>query len=445
MFSFGKWRFAVGSNPAVRTIFCLEKAEKSVLRTLSEQNSAKVKYPLKIPYYNLEAKVYKAKDGFHAVWVANGKRKKQQFKKLKDAKAAALNALKLIHKGQGEAASLSPAELNKLITANKLLREAGFANPVSVAHEYIYAKDKAEQADLSEVAKFWASTRGGIRTVSFEVAANDWFKTHQHRWAKTTKRLNKGLKNTLVDCFQVNACDVSFEIVRLFFDEEVHTRSPKYRNHYRATLKSIITHCVDRCWLNEKHGLDSLLKKEPDAPENIEVISPAKFRELLKAADTETLPLIALQGFTGVRRSEALRLKWEDVWGTDGFVVLNASQTKTSKRRLVERVPALEEWLKPYRRLTGPIWSRSEDAFNHIMKGFRKQVGISHIKNPLRHSYATYKLAVKRDANALALEMGNSPQILMRNYLQLATPSQGKQWFGILPRAIAGRKIVSAS
>jgi integrase len=429
----------------VRTIFSLKNAVKPVLRTLSEQNSAKVKYPHKVSYYNLEAKVYKAKDGFHAVWVADGKRKKQQFKRLKDARAAALNALKLIHKGQGEAANLSPTELNKLITAKKLLREAGFADPVSVAHEYIAAKAKADQADLSEVSKFWASTRGGIRTVSFEAAANDWFKTHQHRWAKTTKRLNKGLKNALVGCFQVNACDVSFEIVHLFFDEEVHARSPKYRNHYRATLKSIIAHCVDRCWLNEKHGLNSLLKKEPDAPENIEVISPAKFRELLKAADTETLPLIALQGFTGVRRSEALRLKWEDVWGTDGFVVLNASQTKTSKRRLVERGPALEEWLKPYRRFTGPIWARSEDAFSHIMKGLRKQVRISHIKNPLRHSYATYKLAVKRDANALALEMGNSPQILMRNYLQLATPNQGRQWFGILPMSAAKAKLVRAS
>jgi hypothetical protein len=79
------------------------------------------------------------------------------------------------------------------------------------------------------------------------------------------------------------------------------------------------------------------------------------------------------------------------------------------------------------------------------MTGLRKQVGISHIKNPLRHSYATYKLAVKRDANALALEMGNSPQILMRNYLELATPSQGKQWFGILPMSAAKAKLVRAS
>ena len=64
----------VGSNPAVRTIISLEKAAKPVLRTLSEQVSAKVKYPQIVSYYNLEAKVYKAKDGYHAIWYAEGNR-----------------------------------------------------------------------------------------------------------------------------------------------------------------------------------------------------------------------------------------------------------------------------------------------------------------------------------------------------------------------------------
>ncbi|SVB92634.1 uncharacterized protein METZ01_LOCUS245488, partial [marine metagenome] len=362
----------VGSNPAVRTIISLEKAAKPVLRTLSEQVSAKVKYPQIVSYYNLEAKVYKAKDGYHAIWYAEGNRIKRQFKRLKDAKEKALEALKLIHKGQGEAASLSSAELTRLISARKILREAGHTNLVVIAHEYLAAKEVSDGADLMEAAKFWTMNRKGIKRVTFEKAANDWFQTNQHRWAKTTKRLNEGLKKSLVECLQVNACDLNFEIVRLFFDEEVDDRSPKYRNHYRATLKSIIAHCVDRCWLNEKHGLDRLLKKQPDAPENIEIISPAKFHELLKAADTEILPVIALQGFTGMRRSEALRLKWEDVWGTDGFVVLSTSQTKTSRRRLMERCSALEEWLKPYRRLTGPIWPRSGDSFNHFMSRIRK-------------------------------------------------------------------------
>jgi hypothetical protein len=115
----------------VRTIISLEKAAKPVLRTLSEQVSAKVKYPQIVSHYNIEAKVYKAKDGYHAIWYAEGKRIKRQFKRLKDAKEKALEALKLIHKGQGEATSLSSAELTRLISARKILLEGGHTDLVA--------------------------------------------------------------------------------------------------------------------------------------------------------------------------------------------------------------------------------------------------------------------------------------------------------------------------
>ena len=438
-------RRVVGSSPTSGANFPLEKATSPVSRTLSEQVSAKVKQHQIVSHYNLEAKIYKGKDGYHAIWHAAGKRKKRQFKKLKDAKEAALKALKLIHKGQGAAANLSGTELDALINTKKLLKESGYTDPVSVALEYIAAKEASDHADLNETAKFWIAAHGGIKAVPFGEAAKDWFKTHKHRWADSTARLNGGLKDTLAGCFEINTCDLNFEVIRLFFEEEIDHCSPKYRNHYRATLKAIIKHCVDRGWLHEKHGLDSLLKKEPDAPQKIDIISPAQFRKHLELAGAELLPIVALQGFTGARRSEARRLNWEDVWKTEGFVVLNPSQTKTKRRRLTERCPALEEWLKPYRSHTGPVWTRSEASLGHWMGRVRKQLGITELKNVLRHSYATYKLALKRDANALALEMGNSPQILMRNYLELATPKEGKQWFGILPRTVAREKLLKVS
>ena len=429
----------------MRTIISLEKAAKPVLRTLSEQVSAKVKYPQIVSHYNLEAKVYKAADGYHAVWKADGKRIKRQFKRLKDAKEKALEALKLIHKGQGEAASLSSAELTRLISARKILREAGYTNLVVIAHEYLAAKEVSDGADLMEAAKFWAMNRKGIKRVTFEKAANDWFKTHQRQWKPTNKRFHEGRVRRLVDSFQIDACDLSFEAVRLFFGEELDSLSGKYRNHFRETLKGIIRHCVDRGWMPEKHGLDTLLKNERAVSAAPEIITSATFQKLLELTDEETLPVVALMGFCGARRSETTRLDWADIWSTKGFVVLGATQTKTGQRRLVKRCGALEAWLKPYRRQSGPIWPHSEGVLNHIMKRLRKTVGISGKHNVLRHSFASYKLAVKRDVNALALEMGNSPQILQRHYLELATPRQGKQWFGILPKGVADRKIVKAS
>ena len=79
---------------------------------------------------------------------------------------------------------------------------------------------------------------------------------------------------------------------------------------------------------------------------------------------------------------------------------------------------------------------------NNVMTRLRKKAGMSGKHNVLRHSFASYKLAIKRDVNALALEMGNSPQMLKRDYLELATPRQGKHWFSLMPNDVSDRKVI---
>ena len=182
----------VGSSPTGPTIFSPKNKNHLVSRTLSEQVSAQVKYPLTISHYKLTAKIYKSADGYyHAVWNTGGKRVKKQYKRLKDAKSGAREALKLIHKGQGDAASLSSGELFRLISARDLLHKAGHKDFSKVAHEYLAAKETSHGADLMEMAKFWAVNRRGIKRVTYEKAAHDWLKTHRHRWADS----NRGFQN----------------------------------------------------------------------------------------------------------------------------------------------------------------------------------------------------------------------------------------------------------
>ena len=44
-------------------------------------------------------------------------------------------------------------------------------------------------------------------------------------------------------------------------------------------------------------------------------------------------------------------------------------------------------------------------------------------------------MAILKDANQVALEAGNSPEIIFRNYLELVTQTQARNWFGIEPEA----------
>lgn len=53
--------------------------------------------------------------------------------------------------------------------------------------------------------------------------------------------------------------------------------------------------------------------------------------------------------------------------------------------------------------------------------------------NALRHSFVSYRLADVKDAARDALEAGNSPQMVFRNYRKLVTEAQAKAWFAIVP------------
>ena len=54
-------------------------------------------------------------------------------------------------------------------------------------------------------------------------------------------------------------------------------------------------------------------------------------------------------------------------------------------------------------------------------------------RNGFRHSYISYRVAVLKDVPAVALECGNSPQVIFSNYRALATDVEAKEWFAILP------------
>jgi hypothetical protein len=53
--------------------------------------------------------------------------------------------------------------------------------------------------------------------------------------------------------------------------------------------------------------------------------------------------------------------------------------------------------------------------------------------NALRHSFCSYRLAAIKNAAQVALEAGNSPQMIFKHYRQLVTEAEANQWFAIRP------------
>ncbi|MBM3729085.1 MAG: hypothetical protein FJW40_27130 [Acidobacteria bacterium] len=211
--------------------------------------------------------------------------------------------------------------------------------------------------------------------------------------------------------------------------------APKSRNHYRNTIKTFLRWAVDQDYLAPNHRLScaSLMKREPLTTEDTDHYRPDELRRLLFAADAELLPLLALGGLAGLRPLEVLRLTWEDVWRVPGHIVVKSAKAKTRSRRLVEIVPALAAWLRPYQQCTGPVWPlgvyRSQERFGEL----RASLKIPSRHNGLRHGFCTYFFGLHANENLTAQQAGNSPAMIHRNYKALVTRQEAEKWFAVQP------------
>src|SRR5204862_1793404 len=91
----------------------------------------------------------------------------------------------------------------------------------------------------------------------------------------------------------------------------------------------------------------------------------------------------------------------------------------------------LMQWLSEYRGRAGLVFASEHAAYRSIAQA--KEIIGDWPTNALRHSYATYRIAQCHDAARVALEMGNSAQMLFRNYRQLVDERDAETWFGIVP------------
>lgn len=196
------------------------------------------------------------------------------------------------------------------------------------------------------------------------------------------------------------------------------------------------------------------------------LLSPSDLRVILAASDETIRPALVLQAFCGVRTAELARVEWKDILQS-GHLQIGADKAKTAKRRLtpippialryllglrkpsgaVFPAPKVDAWVKERKEAGEPasaseIEGRRTDALQLAIKEVKKSVlGVNWASNALRASALSYRLAQTKDAAATALEMGNSPTVLLRDYRELTTEEEAQAWFNVDPQA-PGAKVV---
>lgn len=206
--------------------------------------------------------------------------------------------------------------------------------------------------------------------------------------------------------------------------------APGSRNTFRRDLQTLFSFGITRRYCTGNPAACAARAKEVD--EEIGILSVSEIARLMEAASDEMVPFWAIGAFAGVRRAEIERMDWSDIDFDEALIEVKARHSKTGARRHIPMQPNLIAWLLPYQKQSGslcPPSLRLQVDLDRERAGLKQKWP----RNALRHSFGSYHLARFNDAPALALQMGNSPDIIFKHYRKLVKPRDAEKYWQIAP------------
>jgi integrase len=389
----------------------------------------------------------KGRDYFTVAWHVGPKRYRRNFKTLDEAKAFAKPEAEKLAAGQVHAPAVTVAQAQDMKEA--LRRLGPVQTPIHVvAGEYAdVVKQLGETGTLRQAVEFFLhnSIRPDLQRTVPQVM--DEF--------LASKRAN--------GCSQVYVDDCKWRLRRFARDFQVQishvctrdieewlcklSTSLVTRNDFRRLIITLFNFARRRGYLPRDRETEARWLEKPKLKSKpIQIFTPQELGEFLTAAEGQPKLAIAIGAFTGIRSAEMLRLRWENFNWEEGVIDLGCDQTKTASRRLVPILEPLRAWIAPFVKREGSVLGYSlavclAEAFATTAKKADKArkerdpdaPDLKWKANGLRHSYASYRLAMVEDVAKVSLEMGNSPQKVFSNYRKVVTKSQATAWFAVMP------------
>ena len=418
----------------------------------SEQN---VKFPKRLRHRGkgkVLATIYKRPDCYRLYWRARVDGKpKSRMKDCKSYAEAKREGDKVVSDlAKGRATGLSPGQVadaqNALEELQRFYQTTGKRISIRFAvGAYCESARKLGDRTLADAVDGFLSTVATVKRVDLKEAVEKFIASREPKTvAKDGKRpqLSPGWHyivamwlREFADTFPGHAvCDLGKNHLSAYVGghSEVSART---RNGRRNAVKMFVKWCVERDYLSANHRLlaaDGMAKETEDFGE-IELYTPAELKTMLDMAKGPLRAVIALCGLAGLRLQEAARLTWQDVFKIENHIEVSSAKSKTRARRLVEIVPALAAWLKPYQDSSGPVWPHNLDRFHDEFNALLGTLGTTARRNGLRHSFCTYHYAKHANESLTAQQAGNSPQMVHAHYKGLATKAEAVKWFKVLP------------
>ena len=161
------------------------------------------------------------------------------------------------------------------------------------------------------------------------------------------------------------------------------------------------------------------------------ILSPAEASTLLEYAGyIGMLAYVVIGMFVGVRPVETERLSWADIDAGRGIIRVDAAASKVRRRRIIQVEPNVTAWLQSLDQ-SKPITPPQKRAKLRSLAMLLKLDYLPH--DCLRHTAASYLMALHKDSGKVATHLGNSPGVLLARYYQLVSPDHCAAFWNILP------------
>jgi integrase len=383
------------------------------------------KFPYTVRFEGVSAKIYYQKrergggeyENFIVSYFCNGKRKLKSFADFAEAKRYTKDALLAVARDRASVASLTGADVQSYIAARRLLEPLGI--PLHEAIEQFVAKRSREHPlpdkRVSELVAECLEEKkaGGL--------SKRYLETLQYHLSRFAAAFGK----TVIASITTGA-------LQEWLAHEY--RGLRTRNNVRSSVVTLFHFARARGHLPKHQTTEA--DDVPRAKDNggaIEIFAPKEMSRLMATATAEGRLYFALAGFAGIRRAEIERLEWRDFNFARRAIEIGKHKAKTRSRRLVPISANLLEWLRPFYGRTGRLFARRRIVEDAIANAKRKG-GLEWKQNALRHSFASYRMALIGNEARVANEMGTSAQKLHSNYRELAHKSEAKAWFAIAPK-----------
>lgn len=365
----------------------------------------------------------------------NGNRERQSWPTLKEAKVyAKQKSIELLNEGVA-AFDLSLEQRQDAAKAFKLLPGGTLAPAIK---DYAEAIKRLENVPLKNAIDFYIRHHkpiGGIRT--FSALMQEYIKVKE----KTGRR-----KASISDI----KCRLGI-INKTFGDRHVHTivareledwlDQKQYTGQTRINYLRILSgffNYARKSGLIENNPADKNAIDRPKLDEHLpEIFTVGNVEALLRAAEnseTRVLPFLCLGFFAGLRSSELNSIKWEDIDLTAKLITVRPEIAKMRRQRHITISENLVAWLLPYKKEHGKV-SPEEPKRRKSIERILSATGIKWVHNGMRHSYASHHLALHKDINKTAFELGHTGGVgvLFNHYRNLVKPADAELYWNICP------------